>query len=80
MRLKDYINDYGQKKMAAKLDVDVSTVYRWEYLETAPVPEVAYKIVQLTHGLVDWNDIYQPYFDNKFLNQNENQLTFEDLK
>ena len=78
MKLKDYIEDLGVKKIAAVCDVEPSATYRWASLQGVPKPEHGLKIVKYSNGLVDWNDIYQPYFDQ--FNTDPNQLSFDDLK
>jgi hypothetical protein len=78
MKLKDYIEDYGVKKIAAICDVELNAVYQWVGMTGVPRPKHAAMIVSYSNGLVDWNDIYQPYFDQ--FNKDPNQLTFEDLK
>lgn len=60
-----YIDKMGVDKLADKLGTSSPSVYQWKTLQTAPRPVMAFKIIQLTEGLLDFNDIYTPYVRGK---------------
>lgn len=62
MTFAQYINEVGINKVAELIGVSTTQVYRYENLSEAPRPELARKIKKLTHGLVDYEDIYEPFF------------------
>ena len=70
MNIVSYIEKMGVRKTAKTLDVSPQTVLQWKNLETTPRPMTAHKIIELTGGILSWEDIYKPYVMN--------QLTYVD--
>jgi len=68
-----YIEKMGVEALAEKLGTTPPSVYQWKTLQTAPRPVMAFKIIQLSGGLLDFNDIYKPYVDSKTQAENPNQ-------
>ncbi len=62
MKLVDYIKDIGPTKFAEMVGISTSQVWKYSTYAEAPRPQIACKIKELTHGLVDYSDIYDPYF------------------
>lgn len=65
MTLSDWITSMSANKVSALLEVELNTIYYWRDLKTLPKPEMMRKIVKVTHGLVGYADIIEPYFDDK---------------
>jgi len=74
MNFLTYIEKMGVDKLAEKLNTSAPSVYQWKALQTTPRPVMAFKIIQLSGGLLDFNDIYKPYVDSKTQAENPNQL------
>lgn len=72
-----YIDKMGVDKLAEKLNTTAPSVYQWKQLLTAPRPMMAYAIIELSGGLLDFNDIYSPYVNNKLASENPNQIKLE---
>jgi|KBSSwiStaDraftv2_1062776.scaffolds.fasta_scaffold120339_2 hypothetical protein len=64
MTLTEYIRDIGQAKFAQMIGVSKSQVWKYQTYVEVPRPQIARKIKMLTLGLVDYKDIYDPYFDH----------------
>lgn len=64
MKLSEYIIHIGVPKASELFGVSDVTIRAWRNLESIPAPAKANEIVKLTHSLVSWEKIYQPYFDN----------------
>jgi DNA-binding transcriptional regulator YdaS (Cro superfamily) len=62
MQLNNWIEEVGVKKIAHLLDVTPQSVYEWVGLRGAPSSAKAWEIIKLSHGLVTWESIYQPYY------------------
>jgi predicted transcriptional regulator len=74
MKLTDYIEDIGVGKFAEMVGVSTTQVWKYQNLSEVPRPAVARKIKQITHGLVDYSDIYDPYFNHQ--HKDESQTSF----
>lgn len=74
MRLVDYIQDIGTSKFAELIGVSSNQVWKYQTLADVPRPKLARKITKLTHGLVSYADIYEPFFENQELDP---QLSFD---
>ena len=72
MTLPQYIDKIGSGKLATRLGVDESTVSKWKTWAGVPGPENAYKIVNLSMGIITYEDIYEPYF----MKESNRQLAF----
>lgn len=64
MNLSLYITQIGVDKAASLFEVSSVTIYAWRNLESIPAPSKANEIIKITHGLLNWANIYQPYFDS----------------
>lgn len=64
MNLSLYISQIGVEKAASLFNVSAVTIYAWRNLESIPAPSKANEIIKITHGLLNWANIYQPYFDS----------------
>lgn len=64
MLFTKYIEDIGPTKAAELIGVSTSQIWKYQNLVDVPRPQLARKIKQITHGLVDYSDIYDPYFEN----------------
>lgn len=71
-----YIDKMGIDKLANRIDVTSASVYQWKHLLTAPRPIIAHKIITISNGLLDFNDIYKPYVLRKLEVENPNQTSF----
>lgn len=80
MTLPQYIEKMGIRKTADLLGVSPQTVLQWKNLETTPRPMTAYNIIEVTKGLLDWEDIYKPYVLNQLGYKNPNQKSLFDRK
>jgi DNA-binding XRE family transcriptional regulator len=74
LQLTNFIDAYGLVKLANDLGITRQAVMHWHVGTHAPTPIIAYKIIQLSNGLVDFNSIYLPFVElasdvNKNLNQ-----------
>jgi len=65
MILIDFIEDYGEQNLSKVLKINRSAVANWKRYYSAPKPELARKIVKLSGGVVNYVDIYEPYFRHK---------------
>lgn len=74
MNFSDFLDLIHPDELAEQLDVSKSTIYLWKSLEAAPAPEIAYKIMELSHHKLNWEDIYKPYVLAKLLYEDANQL------
>jgi hypothetical protein len=74
MQLIEYIKDIGPTKFAELVGVSTNQVHKYQNLADVPRPKLARKIVKLTHGLVTYEDIYEPFFANQELDP---QLSFD---
>ena len=61
LTLQQYIRKITPKRLAKELGVHEQTVYTWLQLRRAPSPVMAWKIIGLSMGLLDWEGIYEPY-------------------
>jgi len=72
MFLKDYIEEYAEKKcrgdykqadveLGKKFGVTARAVQSWRYLSRVPIVDTARFIVKATRGKVDYEGIYAPY-------------------
>lgn len=71
--LQEYIEHKGVHQVAREMGLDASTVSAWKNFKAAPKPHHAHKLIQLTHGLLTWAGVYQPFVDHN----NEAQLAFD---
>lgn len=73
MDFLNYISAMGVENLAEKLETTTPTIYQWKSFQTAPRPMMAYKLIALSGGLLDFNAIYSPYVNAKIQEQNPNQ-------
>ena len=60
MTFRDFIKDYGELKLAQKLNVSLDTVKSWRYGNRIPRPNQVKKIILLTNYSLSWEDVYGP--------------------
>jgi len=65
MDLIEWLELIGSKKAAELLEVTTATLSQWRLGETSPKVMMAHKIVELSHGLVDWEGVYRPYVQRR---------------
>lgn len=65
MKLKDYIDDIGASEFARLIGVSPAQVSKYQNYQEIPKPKIARRIRKLTHSLVDYSDIYEPYFEHQ---------------
>lgn len=70
--LQEFIEHKGVNQVARDAGVESTTVSHWKSFRSAPRPHVAYKLIQMTSGLLTWEGIYMPYLNHN----NEDQLNF----
>ena len=75
MKLTEYIKDIGPAKFADMVGVSTAQVWKYQTFQEVPRPSTARKIKEITHGLVDYADIYDPFFD--FKEVDDAQLKFD---
>lgn len=61
MELAVFIKKNTDTAVARLLGVSERTVASWRRLERTPNPLLSLKIIELSHGEVDWKGIYQPF-------------------
>lgn len=77
MDLVDWIKQVGPGKVSKMLNVSTEAVAQWRRCETSPKTMIAYEIIQKTHGMLDWNDIYMPYVQKQLAYKDPNQMSFD---
>ena len=58
MTFRDFIKDYGELKLAQKLNVSLDTVKFWRYENGIPRPKQVKKIILLTNYRLSWEDLW----------------------
>ncbi len=61
MTLSLFIEEMGPRKIAEILDMTPEAVKTWVTGKAIPRAEEAYKIIQVSNGLLDFNKIYLPW-------------------
>lgn len=64
MKLNIYIDEVGVKKFASLTGISEGQIYKYQRLESIPEPETARRIKTVTNGIVDYADMYDPFFDS----------------
>jgi predicted transcriptional regulator len=64
MLLSDYIKEQGVTKVSRMLNISQSAVSSWAALRSVPSDLQKYKINQMTHGLVSYDEMLEPYIEN----------------
>lgn len=62
LSLSEYITKIGPQKFSELLGVTEHTAYNWKNKKSIPGASTAWEIIKLSHGLLTWESIYQPYF------------------
>ena len=65
MLLSEYVTQMGLDKTSELFGVTTVTTRSWRDLESIPAPAKAHEIVTKTHNLVNWENIYAPYFEKQ---------------
>jgi DNA-binding XRE family transcriptional regulator len=63
MTFQQYIEAIGMQKLAETLGITRQNVHHWHICKQAPRPEMAYRLIALSNGLLSWEKIYQPYIE-----------------
>ena len=74
-----WIDKMGVTEVAELLGITKPSIYQWRTVSTAPSPIMAYRIIELSNGLLDFNDIYRPYVMSKLQAEDPNQTKFKFL-
>jgi hypothetical protein len=59
--LNEFIDQVGASKLSRMLGTTEASVNTWRRLKSAPRPLVAYELIALSHGALDWGAIYEPF-------------------
>lgn len=65
MPFHEWITSLGVPAVCKLLNVGHNTVYLWRDLQTLPKPRMMKKVVTVTHGLVSYESIIEPYLAHK---------------
>lgn len=60
MKLADYINEMGQSEFAKLHGISRVQAHYYTKLKATPKPKLAKQIVEFSHGVVSYEDIYAP--------------------
>jgi len=80
MTLEDFILKIGVQRFCKMFEITDSTVYTWLNYEKCPRPELAWKIIVASSGLVTYDSIYSPYMKRKFDKKTMNVMPLSDVK
>lgn len=61
IQLGAFVEAYGQGRLAEALGISRQAIYHWQLGNNVPNVLLAYRIIKLSNGLVDFNSIYLPY-------------------
>lgn len=61
MTFPQFIDQIGAPRLAEILGMSEAIIYRWRSLGSAPRPDIAFKVISLSHGVLDYNKIYGPF-------------------
>jgi DNA-binding XRE family transcriptional regulator len=56
--LGQWVTDIGSTRIAHEIGVTRSTVYKWVAGERLPRPEMALRLVEISHGSISLSDVY----------------------
>ncbi len=70
MTLQEFIDSVGQPTIADKLKITTQAVSAWRTYKVAPPPLEAFKLIELSHGALTWEKIYDPFIDAYFKRHN----------
>lgn len=65
MTFPEYIEAVGVQKLAENLNMTRQNIHNWKVLEQSPRPEIAYRIILMSSGLMTWEKIYQPFVEKQ---------------
>ena len=63
MNLSEYIETVGVPKVCELTGVTKATAYNWKTAKSIPTPEHAFNLILESNGVLSWESVYQPYFD-----------------
>jgi hypothetical protein len=63
MTLQEFIDSVGQPTIAEKLKITTQAVSAWRTYRVAPPPLEAFKLIELSHGALSWEKIYDPFIE-----------------
>jgi hypothetical protein len=61
LSFQDFIDRIGAVNLAIMLDCTEASIYKWRSAQSAPRPETAYILTQLSHGQLTLEAIFMPY-------------------
>lgn len=65
LTLSEYITRMTPAKFCRLMNVTEHTAYNWKNKKAIPSAATAYDIIQVSNGLLTWESIFQPFFDDK---------------
>jgi hypothetical protein len=57
----EFLNEMGEVAVASLLGTTRQTVQSWRLGKSCPRPQMAYNLIELTHGKLTWGGIYNKY-------------------
>lgn len=64
MQLQEFIDSVGQPQLAEMMKVTTATISGWRTYKIAPPPLEAFKLIEISHGALTWENIYDPFIDS----------------
>lgn len=65
MTFQDFIDHVGAANLSSMLQCTEATVYKWRSAQSAPRPETAYILTQLSHGQLSLESVFMPYIEKQ---------------
>jgi len=81
--LQDYIKQTGQTELAVLLRTSRQRIHTWAILKSPPKIEMAFKLIAVSKGKLDFDSIYMPFLKKKFkgkkflVGEDKKQLSFK---
>ena len=67
LSLQQYISILGKKEVAEITGLDWHVVNKWSNMSRRPSTEAAWKLIQHSNGVLDFNSIFEPYFNDEMV-------------
>lgn len=65
LNLQQYISLVGKHEVAKITDLDWHVVNKWSNMSRRPSTEAAWKLIKHSRGILDFNSIFEPYFNDE---------------
>lgn len=65
MKLTNFIESYGPKKLAVKLGVDPAAISKWKKKKSFPRPKILKTIYSLSKGRVTYKDMVEHFLSKR---------------